>query len=68
MKTKDIRKTLCDTLARAESGELNADDARAIIGLANQLQASLAVECKVAAMKMRLGHQADAIGQLDVTS
>lgn len=66
MKTKDIRQMLCASLARAEKGELKPDDAKTIIGLANQISQSLSVECKVIAMKLRLGAQVDAIGGLNV--
>lgn len=67
MKTKDIRTMLCNALQKAERGELNEADAKTMIGLANQIQASLATEVKVATLKMRLGGQADAIGHLNVT-
>lgn len=66
MKTSDIRKMLCASLAKAEKGELPHEDAKTIIGLANQISQSLAVECKVIATKLRLGAQADAIGALNV--
>ena len=67
MKTKELRTMLCSALKRAEKGELKHDDAKTIIGLANQISQSLAVECKVAQMKMRLGGQADTIGNLEVS-
>lgn len=58
---------LCKALKRAEQGELPHEDAKTLIGLANQIQANLAVEVKVATMKMRLGGKADDFGSLDVT-
>jgi len=67
MKTKDIRNMLCNALKKAEEGKLPNDEAKTIIGLANQVSQSLAVECKVIAMKLRMGAQADAIGQLNVS-
>lgn len=67
MKTSDIRNMLCNALKKAEKGDLPLDEAKTIIGLANQISQSLAVECKVIAMKLRLGNQAEAIGQLKVT-
>ena len=67
MKTKDIRNMLCRALKKAEQGELPEGDAKVMIGLANQIQTSLATECKVITMKLRMGAVADAIGQLDVT-
>jgi len=66
MKTNQIRLMLCKALAKAENGTLPMEEARAIIGLANQIQASLATEVKVQAMKLRLGTQVDALGELDV--
>lgn len=66
MKTKEIRRMLCKALKKVESGEMAFDDAKSIIGLANQIQASLATECKVATLKMRMGATADVIGELDV--
>jgi hypothetical protein len=67
MKTKDIRNSLCKALKKAENGELPADEAKTIIGLANQISQSLATEVKVISLKLRMGAQADAIGQLNVT-
>jgi hypothetical protein len=67
MKTKDIRAMLCNALKKAERGELPSDEAKTVIGLANQISTSLATEVKVATMKLRMGAQADAIGQLNVT-
>ncbi len=66
MKTKDIRKMLCNALTKAEKGELPMDEAKSIIGLANQIQSSLATEVKVQTMKLRMGAQADALGDLNV--
>jgi hypothetical protein len=67
MRTKDIRKMLCNALSKCETGELPLDEAKSIIGLANQIQASLATECKVITIKLRMGAQADAIGDLNVS-
>ena len=67
MKTKDIRNMLCNALKKAEKGELSNDDAKTMIGLANQISQSLATECKVVTLKLRIGAQADSIGQLNVS-
>lgn len=67
MKTKQIRSMLCKALARVEAGELPLDEAKSIVGLANQINASLATEVKVAHLKMRAGAQVDTFGELDVT-
>jgi len=66
MKTREIRKMLCAALSRCEKGELPHEDAKSIIGLANQIQASLATEVKVATMKMRMGSAVDTFGSLEV--
>lgn len=68
MKTKQIRSILCNALKKAESGQLPSEEAKSIIGLANQISTSLAVEVKVATMKLRLGSQAQALGELDVSA
>ena len=67
MKTKDIRTMLCNALRKAEAGEMSLDEAKVVIGLANQISSSLSTEVKVAQMKLRMGVQADAIGSLNVT-
>lgn len=66
MKTREIRAVLCRALGRVEAGELPMDEAKSIIGLANQISTSLATEVKVATMKMRMGQVADTLGSLDV--
>jgi hypothetical protein len=66
MKTKEIRKMLCNALAKAEKGEMKPDDAKAVIGLANQIHASLSTEVKVATMKLRAGQIAETLGELNV--
>lgn len=68
MKTKTIRKMLCAALEKAEKGQLPHEEAKTIIGLANQISTSLATEVKVASMKMRLGAQVDSLGELDVAA
>lgn len=67
MKTKDIRNTLCQALKRAEKGEMPADEAKVIIGIANQISQSLATEVKVIQLKLRMGAQAETIGNLNVS-
>lgn len=67
MKTKQIRQILCAALKKVEAGEMATDDAKSVIGLANQIQASLATEVKVATLKLRIGVAVDTIGELDVT-
>lgn len=64
--TQKIRATLAKALERAMSGELSSDDGRNIIGLANQISQSMAVEVKVMTMKAKAGHQVEKFGELEV--
>lgn len=66
MKTSNIRKMLADSMKKASEGALPVEDGRNIIGLANQISQSMAVEVKVATMKERLGHQGEKFGQLEI--
>ena len=67
MKTNQIRNVLCRALQKAEKGELPSEEAKSIIGLANQISTSLSTEAKVITMKLRMGQQTETFGQLDVT-
>ncbi len=49
---------------RALKGDLPAQDGKNLIGLANQISHSMAIECKVNELQARLGHQAEKFGQL----
>jgi hypothetical protein len=64
--TNTIRKTLIDALDRANRGELSAADGKNIIGLANQISQSMAVEVKVLETKIKMGHQTEKFGELTV--
>lgn len=66
MKTKDIRKMLAESMSKAVEGKLPIEDGRNIIGLANQISHSMAVEVKVLTMKEKMGHQSDKFGALEV--
>ena len=66
MKTSEIRTVLCNALKKVESGKCTSEEAKAVIGLANQVSQSLATEVKVANLKLRLGMQVDSIGNLRV--
>jgi hypothetical protein len=65
-KTKQIRKTLIDALERSSNGDLSAEDGRNIIGLANQITQSMGTEVKVMTTKMKMGHQVEKFGELEV--
>jgi hypothetical protein len=47
-------------------GKLSSEDGRSVIGLANQISHSMAVEVKVMTMKERMGHQVEQFGELSV--
>ena len=64
--TSTIRATLAKALERVMKGDLSADDGRNLIGLANQISQSMAVEVKVMTMKAKAGHQVDKFGELEV--
>jgi hypothetical protein len=66
MKTKEVRDVLCISLQRAQDGELSSEEARSIIGLANQISQSLAVEVKVISMRLRMGEKVQQFGELNV--
>lgn len=64
--TGKIRASLASALDRAMNGDLSAEDGRNIIGLANQISQSMATECKVHELRVRLGHQTETFGNLSV--
>jgi len=64
--TAKIRKTLADALEKASKGELSIEDGRNLIGLANQISNSMAVEVKVMTMQQRAGHAVQKFGCLEV--
>lgn len=64
--TGKIRASLAAALDRAMKGDLSSEDGRNIIGLANQISQSMATECKVHELKVRLGHQTETFGNLTV--
>lgn len=64
--TGKIRAVLAEALERAMAGNLSSDDGRSVIGLANQISQSMAVEVKVLTMKASMGHQSEKFGNLAV--
>jgi len=64
--TSSIRATLAKALTRAAEGNLSVEDGRNLIGLANQISNSMAVEVKVLSMKTSMGHQVEKFGSLKV--
>tara|TARA_R110002074_G_scaffold18334_1_gene59329 strand:- start:94 stop:303 length:210 start_codon:yes stop_codon:yes gene_type:complete len=65
--TKAIRASLVDALQRATNGNLSAEDGRNIIGLANQISQSMGTEVKVMTTKLKMGHQVEKFGDLEVS-
>ena len=66
MKTKDIRKALAESLTAVQEGRMAPEQAKSLIGLANQISQSMAVEVKVAKLKIQLGQESDKFGSLNV--
>jgi hypothetical protein len=65
--TKAIRASLVNALSRATNGDLSAEDGRNIIGLANQISQSMGTEVKVMTTKLKMGHQVEKFGDLEVS-
>lgn len=64
--TKQMRETLAEAIQRAAKGELPASDAKSLIGLANQISHSMAVEVKVREQQIRVNGKASEFGMLEV--
>jgi len=64
--TRSIRLSLAKALDMAMKGELPSEDGRNIIGLANQISQSMAVEVKVMSMKIKAGQKVEEFGHLEV--
>jgi hypothetical protein len=45
---------------------LSSEDGRTVVGLANQITQNMAAEVKVMSMKMKMGHQVEKFGELEV--
>lgn len=64
--TGKIREALADALVRAGKGELSAVDGRNMIGLANQITTSMAVELKRQNMQSQLGLEVTEFGKVNI--
>jgi len=64
--TGKVRSALADCLERVSRGELSANDAKAIIGMANQITTSIAVELKHQNLQSQLGLQVKTLGALNI--
>ena len=61
-----VRETLAAALVRASEGTLSATDGKNMIGLANQITSSVAVEIKHQNMQAQLGQSVDVLGTLSI--
>jgi hypothetical protein len=64
--TGKLRSALSDCLERVAKGELNANDAKAIIGLSNQITTNMAVELKHRGLQSSLGQQVTTFGKVEI--
>lgn len=64
--TGKVRLALADSLERVTNGSLPANDAKAIVGLANQITNSIAVEIKHIVMKAQMGQKVEELGALKI--
>lgn len=64
--TGKVREALADALDRVSRGELAATDGVVMIGLANQITHSMAVELKHQALENALGHKTVAFGSINI--
>lgn len=62
--TGELRAALADCFRAARDGKLSGDGLRGVIGCANQINASLAVEIKARAQLAREGMKVGAMGDL----
>lgn len=61
--TGDLRKQLADCFLLAKEGLLSGDALRGVIGCANQINTSMAVEIKLRAQLQREGASTSAFGE-----
>lgn len=64
--TGKIREALADCLVRVSNGTLAANDAKAIIGLSNQITTNMAVELKHQTLQSALGNKTDTFGKINI--
>ena len=61
--TGDLRKQLADCFLLAKDGKLSGDALRGVIGCANQINTSMAVEIKLRAQLQREGANTSTFGE-----
>lgn len=64
--TGELRKNLAECFFLARDGKLSGDALRGVIGCANQINSSLAIETKIRAQNMREGIKSKAFGKVDL--
>lgn len=64
--TGDLRKALAECFDEARKGNLSGDAMRGVIGCANQITHSLAVEIKARAQLAKEGSSASAFGDMSL--
>lgn len=64
--TGKIREALASALVRASNGELSAADGKNLIGLANQITTSMAVELKHQQLQASLGLEVTTFGKVGI--
>jgi hypothetical protein len=64
--TKKMRATLAIAIERAIKGDLPYQDAKSLIGLANQISHSMAVEVKVREQEIRINGKSAEFGLLEI--
>lgn len=62
--TGELRKALAECFVEARDGRLAGDALRGVIGCANQINASIAVEMKARAQMQREGAATGALGEM----
>ena len=64
--TGDLRKELAECFALSKNGKLSGDALRGVIGCANQINTSLAIEVKYRAQIMKEGSSVTAMGHMNI--
>ena len=64
--TSDLRKSLAECFILARDGKLSGDALRGVIGCANQINTSIAVETKARAQAIREGATTKAFGEMEI--
>jgi hypothetical protein len=66
MKMNDLRAKLLNAIDEVQAGNLEATEAKSIVGLANQVSQSINVEIKSMQMQRDLGRKIDKLGDMKI--